>query len=37
VLAQSNPAIIETYTDVDTFCAGHRESVGAKPLLPIIE
>ncbi|KFZ23007.1 hypothetical protein V502_02504 [Pseudogymnoascus sp. VKM F-4520 (FW-2644)] len=37
VLEQSNPKIIEVYTDLDTFVANHRESVGAKPLLPLIE
>jgi hypothetical protein len=37
ILEQSNPAVIETYTDLDIFVAAHRESVGSKPLLPLIE
>jgi len=34
---QINPKIFEKYTDLDSYCANHRESVGSKPVVPIIE
>lgn len=37
VLEQADAKIFDKYTDLDTFCALHRESVGSKPLLPLIE
>ncbi|KAH8651929.1 terpene synthase metal binding domain protein [Tricladium varicosporioides] len=37
VLEQADPKILEKYTDLESFVANHRESVGAKPMLPLIE
>jgi hypothetical protein len=37
VLEQADPRILEKYTDLESFVANHRESVGAKPMLPLIE
>lgn len=37
ILEQSDLKIFETYTDLESFVSTHRESVGSKPLLPLIE
>lgn len=37
ILEQSDPKVFETYTDLESFVSMHRESVGSKPLLPLIE
>lgn len=37
ILEQSDTRCFEKYTDLDSFCALHRESVGSKPVVALVE